>query len=82
MIPVAKRQIAGLPAPANGYDAAAAETKRFTLLIHNLEIAFDANRTVIENGNFSSRHRFLPQIFQRKCSSSAYGTCQWTAQPR
>jgi len=57
---VAKGRIAGVAAAAEGNGRPPAQPERFAFLIHDLEIAFNAQRTVIENSHFCSYHRVLP----------------------
>jgi hypothetical protein len=55
---IAKRFISGMPAPAKADDAAPRKAERLAVGIHNLKIAFHADRAVAIDCDFRRRHFF------------------------
>jgi hypothetical protein len=59
---IAKRRICGVAAPADRHNRPATKAEGFAFLVHNLEITFDTNRTIVENRQFGSGHECLRKI--------------------
>jgi hypothetical protein len=56
---VAEWNIRGMAAAADRYSCPSTKPKFLAFLIHDLKIPFDANRTIIEDCYFRSRHESL-----------------------
>jgi hypothetical protein len=63
---VAKWLIAGQTAATKGDGGAATKPKGLAFLVDHLKIPFDAKRAVVENGYFSSSHRFLHELIRKR----------------
>lgn len=50
--PVAERLVLRLPTAAQGEQCAAAKAIFFAFRVHDRELAFDPERTILTNGNF------------------------------
>src|SRR6266478_7730090 len=55
---VAERLVCGVPATAKRYGRPTSQAKGFAFRIDNLEVAFDADRSVVIDCNFRCRHFF------------------------
>jgi hypothetical protein len=55
-----------MTATAEANDRATAESERLPFLIDNFEVAFDAQRTIVEDCNFRSGQESLRQISNEK----------------
>jgi hypothetical protein len=58
---IAEGLVFGMPAPAKAHDCSSPETEFLAVLVQNLKITFDANRTIVEYGQFSSSHECPPE---------------------
>ncbi len=65
MAAIAERYIPRMAAAADGYGSPSTKAKTLAFLIHNLKIAFDANRTITEDRHFGSCHESLLEITTR-----------------
>ena len=59
MGPVAKGRVSSMPTPAERDCGAPSQPKFLAILIHNREVAFHAQWTVIENCDFCTSQGFL-----------------------